>query len=108
MERRHAGRKRGSLRSSPLLSSFKIPDESGTHAASTCTTGDPVRSDKVHLALSYGNNRYEICNMVAKGIRATHKAGVRTEESIDRVLGMIGPRFIGPRLLTVSLQRPRR
>ena len=67
-----------------------------------------MRSDKIHLALSYGNNRFEICNMVAKGIRATHAAGMRTEESIDRVLGLIGPRFIGPRVIPVNLPRPRR
>lgn len=67
-----------------------------------------MRSEKIHLALSYGNNRFEICNMVAKGIRTTHKAGMRTEESIDRVLGLIGPRFIGPRLMTVYFPRPRR
>ena len=78
------------------------------HAASTCTTGDPVRSDKIHLALSHGNTRFEICNMIAKGLRATHVTGVRTEESIDRVLGLIGPRFIGPRLIPVELPRPRR
>jgi len=91
-----------------LFSSFKISDESEAHAASTCTTGDPVRSEKIHLALSHGNTRYEICNMIAKGIRATHKAGMRTEESIDRVLGMIGPKFIGPRVVPVNLPRPRR
>jgi hypothetical protein len=81
---------------------------SEAHAASTCTTGDPVRSDKIHLALSYGNTRFEICNMIAKGLRATHVTGVRTEESIDRVLGLIGPKMIGPRLMTVSFPRPRR
>jgi|HubBroStandDraft_5_1064220.scaffolds.fasta_scaffold18780_1 hypothetical protein len=67
-----------------------------------------MRSDKIYLALSYGNTRFEICNMIAKGMRATHAAGQRTEESIDRVLDMIGPRFIGPRLIPVNLQRPRR
>ena len=67
-----------------------------------------MRSDKIHLALSYGNTRYEICNMIAKGMRATHKTGMRTEESIDRVLGMIGPKLIGPRLIPVNLPRPRR
>ncbi|HZQ43863.1 MAG TPA: hypothetical protein VFA99_11460 [Acidobacteriaceae bacterium] len=67
-----------------------------------------MRSDKVHLALSYGNTRYEICNMVAKGIRATHVSGVRTEDSINRVLGLIGPKFIGPRLIPVYFPRPRR
>lgn len=46
--------------------------------------------------------------MIAKGIRATHTQGMRTEESIDRVLGLIGPKFIGPRLLAVNLPRPRR
>lgn len=96
------------VESIPPVLSFKIPDESEAHAASTCTTGDPVRSDKVHLALSYGNTRYEICNMIAKGMRATHKAGMRTEESIDRVLAMIGPKFIGPRLVPVYFPRPRR
>ena len=67
-----------------------------------------MRSDKIHLAMSYGNTRFEICNMIAKGIRATHKAGMRTEESIDRVLDLIGPRFIGPRMIPVNLPRPRR
>ena len=67
-----------------------------------------MRSDQIHLALSYGNTRFEICNMIAKGIRATHTQGMRTEESINRVLDMIGPKFIGPRLLTVSLPRARR
>lgn len=67
-----------------------------------------MRSDKIYLALSYGNTRFEICNMVAKGMRATHKAGMSTEESIDRVLDLIGPRFIGPRRVTVNLPRPRR
>ena len=67
-----------------------------------------MRSDKIHLAIANGNNRFEICNMVAKGIRATHADGQRTEESIDRVLGLIGPKFIGPRLMLVNLPRPRR
>ena len=67
-----------------------------------------MRSDKIHLALSYGNTRFEICNMIAKGMRATHTTGQRTEESIDRVLGLIGPKFIGPRLIPVNLPRPRR
>jgi hypothetical protein len=67
-----------------------------------------MRSDKIHLALSYGNTRFEICNMIAKGIRATHTSGMRTEESIDRVLNLIGPKMIGPRLMTVTFPRARR
>lgn len=49
-----------------------------------------MRSDKIHLALSFGNSRFEICKMIAKGMRATHVNGERTEESIDRVLALIG------------------
>lgn len=64
-----------------------------------------MRSDKIHLALSHGNTRFEICNMIAKGIRATHTSGMRTEDSINRVLDMIGPKFIGPRLIPVGLAR---
>lgn len=67
-----------------------------------------MRSDKIHLALANGNTRFEICNMIAKGIRVTHTTGMRTEESIDRVLDLIGPKFIGPRALPVSFPRPRR
>lgn len=67
-----------------------------------------MRSDKIHLALSYGNTRYEICNMIAKGMRATHATGQRTEESIDRVLDLIGPKMIGPRKIPVYFPRPRR
>lgn len=93
---------RCTLRYSPSFLSFKISDEPEAHAASTSRIGDFVRSDKIHLALSYGNNRFEICNMVAKGIRVTHKAGMRTEESIDRVLGLIGPR-----LIPIPFPRPR-
>ena len=67
-----------------------------------------MRSERIYLALSYGNTRFEICNMIAKGMRATHASGQRTEESIDRVLGLIGPKMIGPRLRPVDLQRARR
>lgn len=67
-----------------------------------------MRSDKIHLALSYGNTRFEICNMIAKGMRATHVAGVRTEESINRVLDLIGPRFIGPQAVAAEAPRARR
>ena len=100
--------KGSSLRSSPPFLSFNLPDESEAHASSTCTAGDPMRSDKIHLALSYGNTRFEICNMIAKGMRATHAAGQRTEESIDRVLDLIGPKMIGPRLVPVKFPRARR
>ena len=45
-----------------------------------------MRSDKVHLALAQGVNRFELCQLVAKGVKATHKTGGRFEDSINDVL----------------------
>jgi hypothetical protein len=45
-----------------------------------------MRSDKVHRALAGGMNRFEICRIAAKGVRATHKTGSRFEDSINDVL----------------------
>ena len=51
-----------------------------------------MRSAKIHLALSHGNNKFELCRMTARGLHAMHRQGTRTEETIDRVLDMIGPK----------------
>jgi hypothetical protein len=45
-----------------------------------------MRSDKVHRALAGGMNRFEVCRIAAKGVRATHKSGSRFEDSINDVL----------------------
>lgn len=45
-----------------------------------------MRSDKVHRALAGGMNRFEVCRIAAKGVRATHKTGARFEDSINDVL----------------------
>jgi len=45
-----------------------------------------MRSDKVHRALAGGMNRFEICRVAAKGVRATHRTGSRFEDSINDVL----------------------
>ena len=34
-----------------------------------------MRSDKIHRALAQGMNRFEVCQLVAKGVKATHKTG---------------------------------
>ena len=47
-----------------------------------------MRSDKIHRALSHGMNRFEVCQMVAKGVKATHKTGSRFEDSINDVLAL--------------------
>ena len=49
-----------------------------------------MRSDKIHRALAHGMNRFEVCQMVAKGVKATHKTGSRFEDSINDVLQYIG------------------
>jgi hypothetical protein len=49
-----------------------------------------MRSDKIHLALTQGMNRFEMCQLVSKGVKATHKTGSRFEDSINDVLQYLG------------------
>ncbi len=49
-----------------------------------------MRSDQIHRALSQGMNRFEVCQLVAKGVKATHKTGSRFEDSINDVLHYLG------------------
>lgn len=49
-----------------------------------------MRSDQIHRALAQGINRFEVCQLVAKGVKATHKTGSRFEDSINDVLQYIG------------------
>jgi uncharacterized protein YoaH (UPF0181 family) len=46
-----------------------------------------MRSDQIHRALARGISRYEVCQLVAKGVRVMHKPGTRYEDSINDVLG---------------------
>lgn len=48
-----------------------------------------MRSDQIHQALSQGMNRFEVCQLVAKGVKATHKTGSRFEDSINDVLNYL-------------------
>jgi len=45
-----------------------------------------MRSDQIHRALSQGINRFEVCQLVSKGVKVTHKTGGRFEDSINEVL----------------------
>ncbi|MGC9157433.1 MAG: hypothetical protein ACP5FH_00480 [Terracidiphilus sp.] len=45
-----------------------------------------MRSDKIYRVLAQGMSRFEVCQLVAKGVRATHKTGGRFEDSINDVL----------------------
>lgn len=49
-----------------------------------------MRSDKIHRALKQGMNRFEMCQLVAKGVRATHKTGGRFEDTINDALEFLG------------------
>jgi hypothetical protein len=49
-----------------------------------------MRSDQIHCALARGMNRYEICQLVSKGVRVMHKSGSRYEDSINDVLQYLG------------------
>jgi uncharacterized protein YoaH (UPF0181 family) len=49
-----------------------------------------MRSDKIHKALAHGMNRFEVCQLVSKGVKATHKTGSRFEDSINDVLQYLG------------------
>jgi hypothetical protein len=45
-----------------------------------------MRSEQVHTAVSRGNTRFQICQLVSKGVRITHKNGTRMADSIGTVL----------------------
>ena len=49
-----------------------------------------MRSNQIHRALAQGINRFEVCQLVSKGVKATHKTGSRFEDSINDVLQYIG------------------
>jgi hypothetical protein len=54
-----------------------------------------MRSQKIHRALAHGMSRFEVCQLVAKGVRATHKTGSRFEDTINTTLDHLGVRETG-------------
>jgi hypothetical protein len=59
-----------------------------------------MRSDQIHRALAQGINRFEVCQLVSKGVKATHKTGGRFEDSINDVLEYIGTHSSPPEMHT--------
>ncbi len=49
-----------------------------------------MRSDQIHRALAQGINRFEVCQLVSKGVKATHKTGGRFEDTINDALEYLG------------------
>lgn len=48
-----------------------------------------MRSEQIHRALAKGHSRFQICQLVSKGIKITHKSGTRFEESIGSMLSSL-------------------
>ena len=51
--------------------------------------GGSMRSAQIHVAIAQGNNRFRICPLTSKGVHIMHKLGVRTENSVNHVLGLL-------------------
>lgn len=49
-----------------------------------------MRSDQVHRALAQGINRFEVCQLVSKGVKVTHQTGSRFEDTINNTLEYLG------------------
>ena len=49
-----------------------------------------MRSNQIHRALAQGINRFEVCQLVSKGVRATHILGSRFEDTINSTLEYLG------------------
>ena len=49
-----------------------------------------MRSNQIHRALAQGINRFEVCQLVSKGVRATHVVGSRFEDTINQTLDYLG------------------
>lgn len=52
--------------------------------------GEHMRSKQIHIAMAQGNNRFEICQKVGKGVRAVHRSGTRLQDSIAQMLEQLG------------------
>jgi hypothetical protein len=62
----------------------------GTAVDILLVIGVVMRSDKIHRVLAQGINRFEVCQLVSKGVRATHKLGSRFEDTINDALDYLG------------------
>lgn len=49
-----------------------------------------LRSNRIHRALAQGMNRFEVCQLVSKGVKVTHKTRSRFEDTINDTLDYLG------------------
>lgn len=61
-----------------------------------------MRSEQIHRALAQGHSRFEICQLVSKGVKATHKPGGRFEDTIGHVIVHLGVSEALPRRAATS------
>jgi len=64
-----------------------------------------MRSNQVHRALAQGINRFEVCQLVSKGVRATHIVGSRFEDTINSTLECLGNHNSDDRALNPASQK---
>ena len=55
-----------------------------------------MRTDQLQIAIAQKNNRFEVCQIVSKGLRLTHKQGTRMQDSIGDMLDTLNPLFVSP------------
>jgi uncharacterized protein YoaH (UPF0181 family) len=65
-----------------------------------------MRSDQIHRALAQGMNRFEMCQLVAKGVKATHKTGGRFEDTINDALQFLGTHKSDPQVMHPASIKP--
>ncbi len=63
-----------------------------------------MRSEQIYRALAQGHNRFQICQLVSKGVRVSHKTGTRFEDSISDVLDLLTPRYNMPAKLPPAVK----
>ena len=49
-----------------------------------------MRSEQIHRVLEQENNRFQICRLVSRGLKLSHKNGTRIEDSIGVELTRMG------------------
>ena len=49
-----------------------------------------MRSEQIHRVLEQENNRFQICRLVSRGLKLSHKSGTRIEDSIGIELTRMG------------------
>lgn len=49
-----------------------------------------MRSEQIHRVLEQENNRFQICRLVSRALKLTHKSGTRIEDSIGIELIRLG------------------